>query len=582
MSRVESVPENTNAIWSTVLLEELWRLGVRDVCLAPGSRSAPLAFTVAAHDGLKHHVHFDERGLGFFALGIAKASGAPVAVITTSGTAVANLLPAVIEAHQSNIPLILLTADRPPELIDCAANQAIDQLGIFAGYTGAALNLPSASTELSLRWLLSSVDSGFAQSCARGLPLHINAMFREPLYPHQTGGMTAEKKQQWISSIERWLKSGQPYTSYSHCEPMPLPTVEFAESFFQGHGVVVVGRIPAGSDVEPLLKLAQQVGWPLLTDVQSQLHGDSRTIRYGDLLLTHPEGKTLLQQADRLLLVGGYLTSKRMDQFIAEHPWYNVWMVDESPRRIDSSWTQTHRWQATADVWFEDVHQQLQGHQPFDETVLHGLQAISERLHNGLVNTTPATPTERWVGQQLATLLPEGTALFAGNSLPIRMLDLFTTAPLPCIFASRGASGIDGLLATAVGCALGSAQPLVLLVGDLSFLYDLNSLALVRQLTTPFVVVLMNNDGGGIFYATTKGSEKAVANELFVMPHGLTGEHAAAQFGLQYAVPDSTDAFTEQLAAALQRDGGTIIEVTTPSGEGVQSIAETVAQVATW
>lgn len=172
-----------NHVWSSLLLEELFRLGVRDIALASGSRSAPLTMAAAAHPGFRRHLHFDERGLGFMALGLAKGSGRPVAVIMTSGTAVANLWPAVAEAQLTGVPLIILSADRPPELIDNGANQAIDQQGIFGRYPVYQQNLPSPTATIPAAFVLSSVDQALAQQARTPGPVHFNCMYPEPLYP---------------------------------------------------------------------------------------------------------------------------------------------------------------------------------------------------------------------------------------------------------------------------------------------------------------------------------------------------------------------------------------------------------------
>ncbi len=177
--------DNLSLGWARLIIEELWRLGLRDLCFAPGSRSAPLTLAASQHGQLRCHSHFDERGLGFLALGLAKRSARPVALITTSGTAVANLYPAVVEARQSGIPLIVLSADRPPELIDCGANQAIPQVGIFAGYPVFSQNLPTPTSRISPRFLLGTLDQLWLTLAQNPGPAHLNCPFAEPLYPHQ-------------------------------------------------------------------------------------------------------------------------------------------------------------------------------------------------------------------------------------------------------------------------------------------------------------------------------------------------------------------------------------------------------------
>jgi len=565
-----------NGIWSAVLMEELWRLGVRHCCIAPGSRSAPLAFALAAHHGMKRHIHFDERGLGFFALGVAKATGEPVAIVTTSGTAVANLYPAVVEAHQSGVPLVVISADRPPELIDCGANQAIDQLGIFGAYTGARLDLPPPEQTISLRWLLSSIDQALAR--AHGLPLHINCMFREPLYPHQPDG--AEDKDTCWAVVAQWQESDKPYTDYLLPTLPPLPDVRQWQSFTEGRGLIVVGRVPVGTDVMAIVALAKRLGWPLLTDVQSQLHGHPAAVAHAELLLASDTGAQLYRQADHLLQIGGYLTSKRLDQFITSHHWQDYWMIDPASRRVDTALRQNVR--LVGDI--EAICQQLltaceylKPRPGWSDAFCHQAQMIRQRL-----SQKPVQLDEQWLGASLAELLPTKSSVFLGNSLPIRMVQMFSASHLPRVFANRGASGIDGLIATAAGCVVGDQQPMVLLIGDVSFFHDLNSLQLARHCQTTLVIILVNNDGGGIFHLTTKGCRGdalQVANDYFVTPHGLNARHAAALFGIDYCAPASVDEFTVQFNQAFTRDGCTLIEVTTPSGQGAACVEQAVNEV---
>ena len=203
-----------NHVWSSLLLEELYRLGVRDIALASGSRSAPLTMAAAAHPGFRRHLHFDERGLGFMALGLAKGSGRPVAVIMTSGTAVANLWPAVAEAQLTGVPLIILSADRPPELIDNGANQAIDQQGIFGRYPVYQQNLPSPTPTIPAAFVLSSVDQALARQALTPGPVHFNCMYPEPLYP----GEAYLDFSDYLAPLGDWLHSREPWSPWQQGE----------------------------------------------------------------------------------------------------------------------------------------------------------------------------------------------------------------------------------------------------------------------------------------------------------------------------------------------------------------------------
>ncbi|WP_257263782.1 2-succinyl-5-enolpyruvyl-6-hydroxy-3-cyclohexene-1-carboxylic-acid synthase [Endozoicomonas sp. ONNA2] len=564
---------NINSMWSAVLIEELWRLGVRHCCIAPGSRSAPLTFAVAAHQGMTRHVHFDERGLGFFALGLAKASQEPVALITTSGTAVANLYPAIIEAHQSGIPLVVLTADRPPELIDCGANQAIDQRNIFGNYTGATLDLPTPDRSISLRWLLGSIDQAYARSSVSGLPVHINCMFREPLYPHQVEETVHIENDVYLASIQPWIASLRTYTEYFVPELTRLPDIGRWQHFIDGKGLIVVGRVMPETNVNVIVQLSERLGWPLIADVQSQLHGHPKAIRHADLLLASSASESLFDKVDRVLHIGGYLTSKRLDQFMGRHHWQAYWMLDPAPRRVDTGQRQNVRLVGDIDSVGHQLLRSSEGIQA-DREWSTPLTARAEQLGELLNSRRPGQLGEQWLGASLGELLPPGSSLFLGNSLPIRMVDIFSTHHLPRVYASRGVSGIDGLIATAAGCAAGNQGPMVLLIGDISFLHDLNSLHLAAQCKTPLVIVLINNDGGGIFYVTTRGcsNDAARVNDYFVTPHGLAAQHAAELFGIDYFAPQSINDFKAQFNKACSKVGCTIMEVFTESGLGAKSI----------
>ena len=575
---------NINSLWATLLIEELWRLGVRHCCIAPGSRSAPLTFAAVTHSHMQTHVHFDERGVGFFALGLAKASQQAAMVITTSGSAVANLFPALIEARQSEVPLILVTADRPPELIGCGANQAIQQSKIFADYPEVSVELPTPSDSIPLRWLLSTIDEAFARSCAKNLPLHINCMLRDPLYPHQPDHTMGKS----IDDINAWWQQQTPYTQYERASSTQALNEAAWHAFVMSKGnrsakgLIVVGRLSSVIETTTIVQLSQQLSWPLLVDVHSQLQGHPNALLLPDLFVASESGQALLAQCDRVLQIGGYLTSKRLDQWLGSRAWQHYWMIDEAERRIDPHYRQTNR--LIGDI--NSILQQcLNGVPSLQENVTWYEQynAVASKCVNQLATLGDETLSERWLGRHLASLLPNEASLFLGNSLPIRTVAMFAQQPLTSVYTSRGASGIDGLIATSAGCAVATQRPMVLAIGDLSFFYDLNSLKLLSSITTPFVIVLTNNDGGGIFYATTRGcreEDKLVVADYFVAPHGFNAKHAAALFGLQYAQPQSIAAFTEHFAAAMAHQGATIIEVITPSGAGLADMEQAYRSVA--
>lgn len=540
-----------NHVWSSLLLEELFRLGVRDIALAPGSRSAPLTMAAAAHQGFRRHLHFDERGLGFMALGLAKGSNRPVAVIMTSGTAVANLWPAVAEAQLTGVPLIILSADRPHELIDNGANQAIDQQGIFGHYPVYQQNLPSPTPTIPAAFVLSSVDQALAKQALTPGVVHFNCMYPEPLYP----GEHYQDFSDYLAPLGDWLGSHKPWSPWQQSAPTCPPQAEW-ESFRQQRGIIVAGRITDPEQAQVVAELAEQLGWPLLADLQSQIRFDSRNLIHMDMALNDPEFVAELGRAEVLLQFGARLVSKRLGQFIKHHSWQDYWLVDPQPARLDPDYRLRNRLLCSASA-FAAAH---------PVTPRAPWHRLAELQHNASQQIAAACEgfSELGVCHHLNRLI-EGQ-LFVGNSMPARLMDMLgDTGKGPSrVMTNRGASGIDGLIATAYGFAQSSDQPTTLLLGDLSALHDLNSLALLGKASRPLVVILLNNDGGSIFRMLPVPTEGALLESYYRLPHGLGFEHAAAMFGLAYRAPTTLAEFERDYRAALQH-GVTLIEIRVPS-----------------
>ncbi|MBT2786219.1 MULTISPECIES: 2-succinyl-5-enolpyruvyl-6-hydroxy-3-cyclohexene-1-carboxylic-acid synthase [unclassified Halomonas] len=540
-----------NHVWAALMLEELYRLGVRDVVLAPGSRSSPLTMTASKHAGLRCHCHFDERGLGFMALGIARGSQRAVAIITTSGTAVANLYPAVVEAKLLGVPLIVLSADRPIELLDNGSNQAIDQRDIFSRHTIVHHDLPPPDADIKAAFLLSTIDQAIDQQRRTPGPLHINCRYREPLYP----GDCLVDASDYLAPLGNWLMASKPWSDWSSSKVIPALNNEW-ETFAQQRGLIVVGSIDDPQQAQQVVALAKQLGWPLLADVQSQLRFDPHNLIHFDLALHDERFSAELAKAEVLLQFGGRLISKRLTQFIAQQPWQDVWLVDPLPQRLDPDYCVKRRLIGLP----ADFIAALPAHS--EQSPWHQLDSLQRRTSH-LVEEQCTAFSELGVCHQLAQLA-EGQ-LFIGNSLPARLMNMLgrhRQTPLQ-VFANRGASGIDGLIATAYGLSCTCSQPTTIVLGDTSALHDLNSLALLKQAAQPLVVVILNNDGGSIFHMlpVPKGGE--LLERYYRQPHGLNFEYAAKMFGLGHSAPDSLDAFVAAYTQALAA-GVTLIEVNVP------------------
>ncbi|CNJ83170.1 2-succinyl-5-enolpyruvyl-6-hydroxy-3-cyclohexene-1-carboxylate synthase [Yersinia aldovae] len=549
-----------NRRWAALLLEALTRHGVRHICIAPGSRSTPLTLAAAANPSLVCHTHFDERGLGHLALGLAKATTEPVAVIVTSGTAAANLYPALIEAGLTGERLILLTADRPPELIDCGANQAIRQSGLFASHPTVSLNLPRPTPDIPARWLVSTLDNAMVQLQHGGL--HINCPFAEPLY-----GGDEQAYADWSATLGDWWQGDHPWLRQSLSEPQSQQT---DWSFWQQkRGVVIAGRMMA-QEGQLLAEWAALLGWPLISDVLSQT---GQPLPCADLWLGNPAAKKILAQAQIVLQFGSSLTGKRLLQWQAQCQPQEYWLVDNLPGRLDPANHRGRRIISPVNVWLEQ--HPAQRHAPWASE----LATWSLKAQSHVAQALSTQFSEAAVAHHLAELLPENGQLFVGNSLIVRLIDAFGQLPAGYpVYSNRGASGIDGLLSTAAGVQRATAKPTLAIVGDLSALYDLNALALLRQSSAPMVLLVVNNNGGQIF--SLLPTPEADRQRFYCMPQDVSFKHAAAMFQLCYARPDNWLELQESVAQCWLHGGVTLIEIVVPPSQGAEMLQQLVQQVA--
>ena len=547
-----------NRRWAAVILEALTRHGVRHVCIAPGSRSTPLTLAAAENSAFIHHTHFDERGLGHLALGLAKVSKQPVAVIVTSGTAVANLYPALIEAGLTGEKLILLTADRPPELIDCGANQAIRQPGMFASHPTHSISLPRPTQDIPARWLVSTIDHALGTLHTGGV--HINCPFAEPLY-----GEMDDTGLAWQQRLGDWWQDDKPWLR----EAPRLESEKQRDWFFwrQKRGVVVAGRMSA-EEGKKVAQWAQTLGWPLIGDVLSQT---GQPLPCADLWLGNAKAIGELQQAQIVIQVGSSLTGKRLLHWQANCEPEEYWIVDNIEGRLDPAHHRGRRLIANITDWLE-LHP-AEKRQPWCVEI----PRLAEQAMQAVVTRRDAFG-EAQLAHRISEYLPEQGQLFVGNSLVVRLIDALSQLPAGYpVYSNRGASGIDGLISTAAGVQRASGKPTLAIVGDLSALYDLNALALLRQVSAPLVLIVVNNNGGQIF--SLLPTPKSERERFYLMPQNVHFEHAAAMFELKYHRPQNWDEFESALAGAWRTPTTTVIEMVVNDTDGAQTLQQLLAQV---
>lgn len=560
---------NRNALAARAIAEELARAGVREVAIAPGSRSGPLALALAAAPDLRASVHLDERSAAFFALGAAKASGRPAAVLTTSGTAVANLLPAAVEAFHARVPLVLLTADRPPELQACGAPQTIDQTKIFGAFVRASAALgPPEPTGSALRALRATVSRLVeAASWPTPGPVHLNLPFREPLDPRPVAGDVPPDLEARDPLAVRGRPDGAPF--HRPLRDVPSgggPAVEhLAALLAERPRALIVAGPDAGDDAAAILALARAAGAPVLADPLSALR------RAADV----PDGAVLCAsydaflRSDRLadslapdvvIRFGAPPVSKPLTRFLERHSARTrSVLVSAAPGIEDPQHAGADVLRADPAALARAVAAKLPATPPSD---FAAALARAEACARTTIDAAAAGPWfEAGLVRAIDRALPEGAILFAGNSMPIRELDAFLPARPrgPRVLANRGASGIDGVVSSALGAVRASGRPGALLVGDLSLLHDAGGLLAARREQVPLAIVAIHNDGGAIFsyLPAREAAPETEFERLFTTPHGLDFRPLADLFQLRYtridegasAAAATAQALTETLAA---------------------------------
>jgi len=530
--------------------EELGRCGLAHACTSPGSRSTPLVLSLVREPAIETWSHIDERCAGFFALGVAKATGVPAAIVCTSGTAAANYTPAVIESDQARVPLIVLTADRPPELREVGAGQAIDQLKLYGSAVRWFFEVGvDRATPETLRWVRQLACRAYWTAAGpRPGPVHLNFPLREPLVldrplpPDPVPGRSGHRP--WVSA--RAIVSA------------PAP-----RRVLPARGVVVAGRDERGGDVgAAVARFAQRVGYPLFADPLSGARHGATAIATYDLLL-RSDTVTAAAAPELVLRVGDLPTSKPLRRWLRE-----LGEVEQIVLDPETAWQDPDA--VTGEVIAADPAATLDAWQPAaapDSSWLERWQAAdasvaaaidAELYHVGRLS-------EPLVARHLGEWLAPDTTLVVASSMPIRDVEQFFPAgrELPRVLSNRGANGIDGSVSTAFGVAAASRRPTVLLIGDVALAHDVGGLLATRRLDLALTIVLINNDGGGIFSFLPVASQPDAFEDHIGTPHGLDFAHAAALYGAAHIHAQDTASLHRAVTDSVTAAATTIIEVRT-------------------
>ena len=528
--------------------DELARCGLRHACTSPGSRNTPIVLSLARTPDIRCWSHVDERCAGFFAVGAAKASGRPVAITCTSGTAAANLMPAVIEASWARVPLIVLTADRPPELRDVGAGQTIDQLKLYGSAAKWFFEVGAhEATPERLRWIRSLACRAYWTALdAPGGPVHLNFPFREPLVLDEP-----------LPEDHTGRPNGQPYVLV---EPSTTPAAARGPGLHPSGRLLVVAG--AGTpDPHGLAEYTARTGIPLLADPLSAARRGPAAVAHYDLLLRAPAFMSA-RRPDFVFRLGELPTSKPLRIWLAA-------LADVPQITLDPN----HTWQDPDGVVGMRLRSALpQPHQISVEPgwleAWTGPDREAARSIDGLLGEDLSEPL---VARVLGKWLPPEATLFVASSMPIRDVETFLAArdEGPLVLANRGANGIDGTVSSAFGAAAAGGRPVVLLAGDVALAHDIGGLLAARRLGLSLTIVLLNNDGGGIFHFLPVAGEGDAFEEHVATPHGLEFERVASLYGCAYELAEQLDELKGALGRSLPGPATTIIEVRTDRVENL-------------
>ncbi|WP_454312774.1 2-succinyl-5-enolpyruvyl-6-hydroxy-3-cyclohexene-1-carboxylic-acid synthase [Staphylococcus hominis] len=490
---------------------ELYAYGVREVVISPGSRSTPLAIAFEAHPNIKTWIHPDERSAAFFALGLIKGSERPVAILCTSGTAAANYTPAIAESQISRIPLIVLTSDRPHELRSVGAPQAINQVNMFANYINFQFDMPVADGSQEMLNTINyqmQIASQYLYGPHRG-PIHFNLPFREPLTPdlEMTENLKSEHK-----ILPHYQKN--------------IDIQDIKNVLKDKKGLIIVGDMQHQA-VDQILTYATIHDLPILADPLSQL----RKFNHPNVITTYDllYRSHLNIDADFIIRVGKPVISKKLNQWLTRTNAFQILVQNND--KIDVFPTPPHiSYEISANDFFRSlVNEPTVNRKDWIER----WQSIEAQSRKAITQHMSQATDESAFVSTLIQKLTKDDALFVSNSMPIRDVDNLLFDSEVEVYANRGANGIDGVISTALGMAV--HKRVTLLIGDLAFYHDMNGLLMAKLNDIHINIVILNNDGGGIFsYLPQKTAAEQYFERLFGTPTGLNFEYIAMLYDFSF------------------------------------------------
>lgn len=571
---------NRNYFWAETFIKELSSIGVKYACISPGSRNTALTLAVANNKKIKSFVHIDERCSAFFALGIAKASGTPVILLCTSGTATAELYPAIIEAYQQRVPLIICTADRPPELLNTGANQTINQNNLYKNHIrwffDAGLPEP---IQRRIRHIKAIAKRAVYESLVRSKgPVHLNFPFRKPFEPDE---FTDEVDSEVIKAAELVLpdkkdlykENGKNIVSEKWFKEIADYLIKFKK------GLVIAGPENYNESFHfNCEKLASILGYPVLADGASQLRfgkHNKQNILFSFEGFLRSDSFSQKYKPEIILQFGRTITSKALGLYFEKCSAIRF-MVNEYGDWFDPANRANAAFACKPYLFCEKMIEYLHSKKINRSSgswikTIKKLDEKSLEVKNKVI-TNSGFPNECRIIEELVNILPDKSQLMISNSMPIRDFDYFApvTKKNINVFNNRGASGIDGITSTALGLAALEKKPTILLTGDSAFYYDLNALLAAKKYKIPLIIVLINNNGGGIFEVLPISKYGKVFKEYFVAPHNLDFSPFVKAFGGNYSLVKSWENFKIEFKKALNAKEFSVLEIKTNAADSLK------------
>ena len=519
--------------------------GIQHIVISPGSRNAPLTIGFTNNSNFTCYSVADERCAAFFALGIAQQLNKPVAVVCTSGSALLNYYPAFAEAFYSEIPLIVVSADRPKSKIDIGDGQTIRQENVFANHSLFNANLDEFPSDANDLLINQAINTAFAK---KG-PVHINAPFEEPLY-ETVDTLLVQPKIISNSILNNELED----------------TTGFAKDWKLAKKklVLIGGLLPNAVEQRFLDTLANDNSVVVMTEITSNVHHPNFITNIDTIITPFTNEDFIEFQPDILLTFGGMIVSKRIKTFLRKYQPEQHWHIDEL-RAYDTYQCLTQHFEVSPNKFFENFFSKtIKIESDYQEKILK-IRALRAHKHIEYINKIPFTDLKAF--DIILPKLPANTHLQISNSSPIRYAQLVSINRTIEVFCNRGTSGIDGSTSTAIGAAVANQKPTVLIAGDIGFLYDSNALW-NNYMPKNFKIILMNNGGGGIFRILPGHEETPVFNTFFETSHCLTAAHLAKMYGLEYLIASDEATLETRLNAMLcQNERPVLLEVFTPTLE---------------